>query len=296
MSAGTTRTNPIAVYDLTIPCEKFTFDQVTTWMTTYCKKWCFQKEKGTETGYLHYQCRVSMITKRRYDTMIKFVVDTLSGANVSPTSGTAAKAGDEFYVTKEDTRVEGPWNDREWKTTHNIPKRLRGDPEWYPWQQSVLDIVKTDPDDRTINVIVDTCGNQGKSFLSLWMMSRSMCERIPQQKDARDIMRMVMNMPKRQCYFIDLPRGTSHKDQNSTYAAIEEIKNGYAYDDRYSFKRELFDPPHIFVFTNQLPDEHLLSRDRWKYWTISAHKELITLKEPKEVPIRLTLNILPSIL
>ena len=263
-----TRTSALAMYDLTIPHDRYTLDQVKDFMRTYCKRWCFQLESGSETGYQHYQCRISLISKKRLNNMITWMASTMTGVHVSATANPTFYAGNEFYVMKVDTRIDGPWTDRDDINVNTMPRRLRGEPTWKPWQQTVLHMCAQEPDDRVINVIVDTTGNNGKSFLTLWMMSRCMCERIPQQKDARDIMRMIMNLPKCTTYFIDLPRGTSHKDQNSTYAAIEEIKNGYCYDDRYHFKREIFEPPHIWVFTNQLPDASLLSRDRWHYWII----------------------------
>ena len=287
----TTRTNALAMYDLTAPCEKYTLDNMRDWMRTYCKRWCFQKESGAETGYVHYQCRISLISKKRLNNMITWMASTMTGVHVTATSNPTFYAGNEFYVMKEDTRIEGPWSDREDINMTKIPSRLRAEPTWRPWQKQVLDIAAEEPNDRTINVIYDCVGKKGKSFLTLWMMSRNMCERIPQQKDARDIMRMVMNLPKRKTYFIDLPRGTSHRDQHTIYAAIEEIKNGYCYDDRYSFKREMFEPPHVFVFTNSYPDLSLLSRDRWVFWQI-INNELKPCGTTSEPPRYLTLNVI----
>lgn len=261
--------SPLAMYDFTIPCNKYTVDQVKDYMRTYCKRWVFQQESGETTNYEHFQCRISLIGKKRLDTMITWMSKLMPGWHITPTSNPSYYTGNEFYCMKVDTRINGPWTDRDDINTNTIPIRLRAEPIWKQWQQTIIDMIKITPDDRTINVIIDSVGGQGKSFLTLWLMTRNLCQRIPQQKDARDIMRMVMNCPKRTCYFIDLPRGTSHKDQNSTYAAIEEIKNGYCYDDRYCFKQEIFEPPHIWVFTNIVPNINLLSVDRWKFWRIS---------------------------
>lgn len=287
---GTTkqpRTNPIAMYDLTINAEQFTLDQVKDWMRKYAKRWCFQKEEGSATGYIHYQCRISLISKKRLDCMIKWISETCRGWHVSATSNPTMFAGNEFYCMKEDTRIDGPWIDRDDINLDQIPKRLRNDNmEWRPFQQTIINMVKEEADDRTCDVLVNFAGKIGKTFMCLWMMARNQCERIPQQKDARDIMRMVMDLPKRKCYFFDLPRATSGKDQGATFAAIEEIKNGYAYDDRYHFKRELFEPPHVWVFMNNRPNTNLLSADKWRLWTVNEKLELVPLKD---IP---TLNIL----
>ena len=262
------RPTTLAMFDLTIPSDTYTVDQIKEFMRTHCKRWCFQEEMGSETNYKHYQCRISLKSKKRLNNMISWIGTILPGTHVSASCLKTFTSNDEYYVMKEDTRINGPWTDRDDINLTLIPERLRSTPVWKPWQQTVLDFCDQKPNDRTINVIIDTIGNNGKSFLTLWMKARNMCQRIPQQKDSRDIMRMVMNLPKRKVYFIDLPRGTSHKDQNSVYAAIEEIKNGYCYDDRYHFKDELFEPPHVFIFTNETPNKNLLSKDRWVFWRI----------------------------
>lgn len=265
----TTKTSTLAMFDLTAPCDRYSLEEITSWCTTYCKRWCFQRERGVETGYEHFQCRISLISKKRLTTMITWMSNTMPAIHVSPTANATYYSGDEFYVMKEDTRIEGPWSDRTHIDLSSLPIRLRGEPTWRPWQQTVKSSIEQPPDDRTINVAIDTEGNNGKSFLTMWLMSRNIAERIPQQKDGRDIMRMVMNCPIRKCYFIDLPRATPNKDSHALYTAIEEIKNGYCYDDRYRFQRTIFEPPHIWVFTNEIPDSHLVSRDRWRLWTIT---------------------------
>lgn len=292
------------MWDLTIPCDRFTLDTVRSFMRTYCHRWCFQQEKGDETGYLHYQCRISLITKKRPHNMHQFIQQVLPTSHCSPTSNATHNTGNEFYVTKVDTRVNGPWTDRDDINTDKIPTRFRNEPTWNPMQQSILNIISLPPDDRTINVLIDTIGQRGKTFLTMWLATRNKAERIPQQKDARDIMRMVMDMPKRTCYFIDLPRGTSHKDQHSIYSAIEEIKNGYAYDDRFKFRKEYFEPPHIWVFTNEKPNTSLLSIDRWKFWSVSNDYHLIPqgttinisedINRPSGTHTPLTLNIITN--
>ena len=210
---------------------------------------------------------------------------TMRDFHITPTSNPSFYTGDEFYVTKVDTRVEGPWNDRDDIDTSVVPKRLRNDNMvWRPWQKSVIDLIALEPDDRTVNIIINPSGQVGKTTLCLWLFARKKAQRIPQQKDHRDIMRMIMCCPIRSCYFIDLPRAISHRDSNSMYGAIEEIKNGYAYDDRYKFTQKLFEPPHIWVFTNTKPEEGLLSRDRWKYWSINDQFELVEYSDERATP------------
>lgn len=269
----------LAMWDITIPVNHidkktdkpitYTHEQIINVFDEHCTRWTFQLEKGEETGYLHFQCRVSLKVKRRVGGMEKWLLDHLPGSHCSPTNTKVFREDNFFYVMKEDSRVEGPWDSRKVVATNQLPYHLRATPNWYPWQQKVLSMISDTPCTRTINLIIDAIGNQGKSTLTCWLGARKLAQRIPQQRESRDIMRMVMDAPKRACYFIDLPRATCKNDQRSIYAALEEIKNGYAYDERYHWREEYFNPPHVWVFTNVTPDISLVTSDRWRFWTIN---------------------------
>lgn len=171
-----------------------------------------------------------------------------------------------FYVMKEETRIDGPWKDDDPEPPY-IPRQCRVK-EWRPWQSQLIQILSVwDP--RTIHIVYDPRGNIGKSIFITYMgASRCACQ-IPPINDFKDLMRMVMDMPKLPTYLIDMPRAMNKDKLYQFYSGIETIKSGYAYDDRYSFKYEYFDSPQICVFTNTLPDENLLSKDRWRIWCIN---------------------------
>jgi hypothetical protein len=272
----------LAMYDLTVPARIVADENVLCKLfKQYCKRWAFQLEKGEDTGYMHYQCRVSLMSKKRFSTMKKWTNKHLCGSHVTPTSNPAFYSGNEFYVLKSDTRTLGPWTDRNYVDPDTWPKKFREFDvnKLYRWQQDLMLAVAQEPDDRTINVIIDEKGQSGKTTICQLLSLRRIARRVPPQKDGRDIMRIVMDADTRSCYFFDLPRGTSNKNQKEIYSAIEEIKNGYAYDDRYHFREKYFDSPHIWVLTNNMPDTKLLSYDRWKFWRIAQDKScLIDLK------------------
>lgn len=91
-----------------------------------------------------------------------------------------------------------------------------------------------------------------------------------------------MDMPKFGMYIIDLPRAVKKEHQREMWAALETVKGGYAYDDRFHFKYEWFDSPKIWVFTNQLPDLEYQSLDRWKLWTV-VDNQLVKLNSQGEI-------------
>lgn len=232
-------------------------------MRSEASEWKFQLERGEQTGYVHYQGRVRLIKKTRCSTWGR-----RWGFNyVRPTNENAQ--GNWDYVTKEDTRIEGPWS---WDDKR-LPRDVAKVEKLHAWQEELKDIAAV-YEERKIHVVVDTRGNNGKTLFTRWMMCHGKAQLIPFCNDFKDIMRMVMDMPKSPCYIMDMPRAIKKEKLYQLWSGIEMVKNGYAYDDRYSFKQELFDPPNIIVFMNNEPDISLLSRDRWKFWEIGEEMEL----------------------
>lgn len=256
--------NPVCVYDFTCFADD---DEkpIIALCEKWAKKWCFQLEE-TKEGKLHWQGRFSLKVKERLNGVVK----KFPKCHLSVTS--TANKGNMFYVMKEDSRVKGPFADTDEKIY--VPRDIREIDELYPWQEKMIEMSK-EYNARWVDVIYCPSGNKGKSTLCRWMQVYKLGRKLPFCNDFKDIMRMVMDMPTAPCYLIDMPRAVNKERLFQLYAGIEEVKSGYAYDDRYHFKEKIFDPPRVFVFTNTLPDENLLSKDRWKLWTINCEKELI---------------------
>lgn len=269
--------NAICCYDFTSWCADQDFDELQSFLKEYTKKWSFQKERAPTTGREHWQGRFSLKLKLRLLTLGSLLQTSNISAHCTPTSN--ENRDNMFYVTKAETRIDGPWSDLDL----HIPRNLRGERQWWHWQQQVINSAEI-YDDRVVDVIVDLHGNIGKTYLTAWMGVRKLARRITIQREARDVARAVMCGHKCPLYFIDLPRATSHQNQYTMYAAVEEIKNGYAYDDRYKFKEEYFDPPRVWVFTNTVPDKKLLSIDRWRIWQVNPiTKELEPFRDNNDI-------------
>lgn len=264
--------NPICGYDFT--AFKIDLEETKKLLNTHCKQWVFQEEIAPSTGTHHYQGRLSLKTKERLTGAIK----KFPGWHLSPTL--KENVATDFYVTKSETRHAGPWRNDDPEPIY-IPRQIREIQELRLWQKKVVwSANKWDP--RTINVIVDTKGNSGKSILSMYCVVHKIGERIPFANDFRDMMRMVANLPTSKMYIFDIPRALDKKALRQFFGGIEEIKSGCAFDDRYEFKRKIFDSPTIWVFTNTLPDAEWLSHDRWKFWEINEWQDLVELN-PKTV-------------
>lgn len=230
----------------------------------YCKKYAFQLEKGGTTGFLHWQGRVSLIKKKRMNALIQVFKDSVLGnGHLSPTSNPAK--GDTFYVMKEDTRVKGPWSDKD--EIIYIPRQIKEMKELRPFQQHIVDNASV-WDKRTINMIYCKFGNIGKSLLVGYCRAHKVGRALPPVNDNKDLLRMVCNLPTSRMYLFDMPRAMNKDRLYSFYSAVETIKDGYAYDDRYKFEEKVFDCPNIWIFSNNLPDFNMLSKDRWRIWSI----------------------------
>lgn len=234
-------------------------------LSRIAKKWVFQLKKGAETGFMHYQGRCSFKEKTRKPTSLGMPPQ----GHYSPTSG--ANKDNNYYVMKTDTRVRGPFNDEE--EVIFIPRQIQEIKELYPWQQTVVESAGVF-DTRTINIIIDKQGNNGKSILKTWIGCKRLGRALPYFNDYKDFMRIVMDCPKMKLYILDIPRAIRKDKLNGFFGGIESLKDGYAYDDRYSFKEAYFDSPQVWVFMNVMPERGMLSRDRWRFWVITPSKTL----------------------
>lgn len=258
---------PVAVYDFTHPeCPLEDFKEK---LRPIFKKWVFQLEEG-DSGYRHYQGRGSLIKKRRLGELLSLLKPVLPELHVSITTTECALNGDNFYVTKLDTKIGGPWCDRDEEVY--IPRQYRG-LTLYPWQQEVVDSAEIfDP--RVVNYVYDPSGCSGKSTVAAICCLKHKGVRIPAVNDHEKLLASVCDIlsAKRErepgVIFIDLPRYMDKKRLHGIFSAIEEIKNGHAYDLRYHFKEWWYDSPAVWVFSNAEADVSALSGDRWRFHRI----------------------------
>lgn len=261
--------NEVAVYDFRYNADTFKSpDALRELLKGICKHYVFQLEQG-DTGYKHYQGRLSLIKKRRKHSALALFCDTPPNY-FEPTVLRECLKGDAFYQTKLDTRLEGPWTDKD----HVLVKTKQMDlfNSWglLPWQNQL----KNEVDSfclRSIDLVYDPKGNSGKSLFSEHMEYCGKSEEVPPFRLMEDIFAWVASRPIKKTYIVDMPRGMKKDKLGEFYSGLEVIKNGVAYDKRYNAKKVRFDRPRIIVFTNMLPRMDLMSADRWKIWTIEAN-------------------------
>lgn len=258
--------SPCCVYDFTLPDhhDRLLVAQV---LRKVCKKWTFQREVGAKSGFKHYQGRVSTKVKTRVEALGKLLhAEGLTGLRASLTS--EANQDNVFYVIKTDhTYVEGPWSDKDFycEVTRQVAEYRAMQAR--PWALQIERILKTWTF-RQINLVFDRLGCSGKSLLTAHLHQLQVAYAMPPMDSVEDIMNIAL-ATKAKAYMIDMPRGLTGKNLRALYVGLESLKNGVAYDKRYTWRLEHFEAPALVVFTNTMPDLSLLSRDKWVLWTIN---------------------------
>jgi len=291
-------------------------------LTKWCKKWCFQYEEG-ETGYQHWQGRLSLVKKKQKHMLMElFRSENLEPPNyLEPTVSSEHQKGSMFYALKEDTRKAGPWTDANWRDMEDIdgaevdfdyllkqkdvfrPYTLNSIrfENLYPYQQKiVLSGLKENRDPRKIDLIVDTIGNKGKSTIATYLRITKQAIDMPACNDFDRLIFTLCDMlesrhehdPK--IILFDLPRALTKNKLNGFFCAFEQIKKGYLYDTRNKFTEWEIHPPRIWIFCNEMIDLSSLSQDRWNLWIIDDNKDLFSLTNTN-VPIEGNLDDLDII-
>lgn len=135
------------------------------------------------------------------------------------------------------------------------------------WQQHLNDRVNDDPDDRSIIFVVDPEGNNGKSWMTrYWLTKRDGTQFLSVGK--RDDLAYSVNIES-DLFVFDIPRGSMEFLQ---YGILEQLKNRLVFSPKYSSVTKILKrTPHVVVFCNEQPDMNKLTEDR--YVIMNLHNE-----------------------
>lgn len=288
MSKSTSGAIQCYVYDFSLSAAQCgSREPIISWLKENAAKWVFQEEmteakEEKKTGYHHWQGRVSLIKKKRLTTLVKSCESSVMKKCHWSITSTNAKSGF-TYVMKADTRINGPWTDKDGDVEEVMEEINREVKEWYPWQKEIINDCKDFkekkryPDTRTITFIYDKVGKAGKSTLCKYLDVHKLANVLPPVTDCQDMLQMAMCMPKAKAFLIDIPRGDRQKPEKiqQMWNGIETLKNGYAYDKRHVFKSRRTASPAMYIFSNHLPDLACLSEDRWEIKFIDYEFNLV---------------------
>ena len=123
------------------------------------------------------------------------------------------------------------------------------------WQQSIVDIVSAPANRRTIHWIRDSQGAVGKSYLVQYL--RAKFNAVSLNGRYQDMAYIYDEQPV-VCF--DLERCT--KKIVDVCRVAEALKNGCIISTKYIPVTKSFVPPHVFIFSNDLPPLGAWSEDR----------------------------------
>jgi hypothetical protein len=215
-----------------------------------CNKYVAQEEIGIN-GNKHIQGYISFKNQRSFNT----VKALFEGAHLEiPKSHIAAMN----YCKKFDTRNGEQIN--------NINKPLIKDPleglTYYDWQQNIINIIESDPDNRTIHWFWEPNGNIGKTTFCKHLALKYKGTIVLSGK-ASDAKYGVFCYLKKHSLNIVIFHFVRSNENYVSYEAIECIKDGLFYNVKYESDMCLYNNPHVLIFSNFEPDIDKLSKDRW---------------------------------
>lgn len=238
-----------------------------------CKNYSIQFERGANTGNYHYQAQFSLKTKSRMKTLASVIRKKFGvSVHLSPTSNEMSD-----YCQKTETRVRGPWTSEDRPPVWQNPRLANFVID--PWMQSIFD--NTEYEHRTIHYVYDPHGNIGKSTCVDLGVQRYGFMEFPPLSSFKESSQMFHSLLKQAGFptkniriMIDIPRNLSQIKLGEFYAGIESVKSGRCLETRYAAGIHYFERPHIWVFSNTLPNPKWLSEDMWK-WYIVQDKQLV---------------------
>lgn len=234
-------------------------------------EWCKSKkfyvigeEVGNENGTPHLQGYVegkSAITFKTLKNKLTTRVHVEKAKGSREQNVDYCKKDGKYTMTAE----EEPFQE---KIKKMILKEYDG-VEWKDWQELILNSLKEKPDDRSINWICDPEGNNGKSYLCKYIaitMDVIICDG---KKDNIFNQVKISLEEEKMPYIIllDIPRSQM---EYVNYGAIEKLKDGLLYSGKYEGGICVFPHPHVWIFSNDMPEKEKMSMDRWNIVEISS--------------------------
>lgn len=247
------------------------FDEMTKFCKKECQEYNFQREIGEQgtphlQGFWHFKnARYFSSLKKDFPKIHLEKVRNIEAAR--------------DYCRKSETRIgetiEGGKN--------HITDPLKG-LTLKSWQQDLINLIDSDPDNRSIYWYYDNIGNCGKTTLAKHLCIRHPDEILYLSGGPASCKygittflynkikgKLVRNDKKLRATIFDYTRS---QDDKVSYQALEEVKNGIFFNTKYESMQVLFDCPHVIVFANFMPEIEKLSKDRWKIININAEEIL----------------------
>lgn len=242
---------------------------------------CTKTEQGRDNW--HYQGYLKLPDKKRPMTLGKELGSVFPGIWVAPACTVGDEALKSYCMKRDETYRAGPWADREISAPYDgdeFKGKLR------PWHRSIVEHLSKKPHSRRIYWINDQGGGVGKSHLVKYMEYKKIGTVLTFDTAANLCFQVTREGP-RKAYFFDLPRNKSKfLTMDEIYCALENVKNGLVKSNKgMKAATLLMARPHVFVFSNYMPERNRLSEGRIRIMEIRKDTmEFVTCLDPDELP------------
>jgi len=142
-----------------------------------------------------------------------------------------------------------------------------------PWQANLMDELKFPPNSRHIIWYYDKAGNQGKTWLSKFLLTKGEAAYFTNCKYEH----IAHAYNGERIVIFDFSRCL---DGKIAYNAIECVKNGVLFSPKYNSVTKVFKSPWVICMANFKPNFGALSRDRWVLRTLEDGASL-----PTDIPL-----------
>ena len=139
-----------------------------------------------------------------------------------------------------------------------------------PYQVDILNMIKSEPDDRSIYWYWESKGNVGKSCFTKYLCARHNALMVS-GKSADCKFGVVKWKEKRgdtpDLIIYNIPR--SFNSEYVSYEVLESLKDMCFFSGKYESEMVVGNAPHLLVFANEPPNVCKMSMDRWKVFEIT---------------------------
>lgn len=140
------------------------------------------------------------------------------------------------------------------------PVLVDGTPR-FGWQTRVAGIMEMEPDDRKVVFVVDPDGNSGKSWMCRYAMTKWPDRTQVLRIGKRDDLAHAIDIDK-SLILVDVPRGQMTFLQ---YSVLESLKDRLLFSPKYDSQLKIMrSKVTVIVFSNESPDETMLTSDRFE--------------------------------